>query len=68
MSAWDVIIEKEKYFQEIVAVPVSTNKILIIQAGYFPQSGFFSSKSVKQLEAKRQIFSDVINSVKFSEK
>jgi hypothetical protein len=67
MSDWDVIIN-EKYFEEIVAVPVSTNKILIIQAGYFPQSGFFSPKIVTHLKTKQQIFSDVVSSVKFLKK
>jgi len=66
MSAWDERLgNKDKFFHEIVGVPVSANKILIIQAGYFPQSGFLGSKSVKQLESKRQVFSNVVNSVKF---
>jgi hypothetical protein len=72
MSAWNHIggDRGEQFLHEIVAVPVSTHNILIIQAGYFPQSGFLGSigaKSVKQLKAKRRIFSHVVDSVKFLE-
>ena len=42
MSTWEYYLENrgEKFFHEIVAVPVSTNKILIIQAGYFQTGNF----------------------------
>jgi hypothetical protein len=79
MSTWDYILGNsgEKFFHEIVAVPVSTNKILIIQAGYyqtgdFPRSGFLQPpkivrQSVMQLKANQQIFSNVVSSVRFLE-
>ena len=64
MSDWDSI-GNEKYFEEIVAVPVSTNKILIVHGGYFPKNGH---KIVSSLKTKQQIFFNVVGSVKFLEK
>jgi hypothetical protein len=75
MSDWDMLGKNYKYFEEIVTVPVFTNKILIIHAGYYPkpQPGFlpqpeFVTKLAMELKIKQQIFSNVVSSVKFLEK
>ena len=58
MSGWDERLKTMKYFHEIVAVPIATNKILLVQAGYF------QVPSSKKLEAERDIFTNVVNSIK----
>jgi hypothetical protein len=81
MSTWDYIVGNsgEKFFHEIVAVPVSTNKILIIQAGFYPplnslpKSGFLKSPEIVtqlmvDLKTRQPIFSNIVSSVRFLEK
>lgn len=61
ISGWDNRMKESKFFHEIVAVPLATNKILLVQAGYSKVT------SSAKLQAEREIFANVVKSIQLLE-